>query len=376
MKFNALILVLLVVSTAGVAYSTESEFPKIDKNDPRAQGMDPAVINEIAHLFKGAMTSRHGTPGNRKEFMGSMKVLRAVFLKTHGCAKGTFEVLDDKKIPKELQVGLFAQPSTKTSYVRISTDNPDPTIADQKNSTVGLAIKILGVDKKTYGPKILPGEENLETQDFLLQNSSIFFADKALEFLQFSLDDENFKKNHADLYERDMNILDKIMPKKVTNVFESAYYSTTPYKLGSENYAKYKIIPCASTNVKRKSDSPDENYLAKRMTADLAKKDICLEFQVQLRKETETSKMPLDAATVEWSEEVSKPVTVAKIHLPKQKIADNAEACEDMSFTAWHSLAEHTPVGSINQARGFVYSWMAEFRREKMNGLKKSEPNQ
>ena len=172
------------------------------------------------------------------------------------------------------------------------------------------------------------------------------------------------------------------MPKEEGNVFQAKYWSTVPYRLGNTSdgnpvdYAKYKIVPCRADPPQKGSQmeippvckdpgsqhcksSQANNYLAQRMTADLGMGGACLEFQVQLRK----GNMPLDEASVEWSEDKSLPVTVATIRLPQQAVTQHAELCENMSFTPWHSLPEHQPEGSIGKLRGFVYSWMAEYRR-------------
>ena len=68
-------------------------------------------------------------------------------------------------------------------------------------------------------------------------------------------------------------------------------------------------------------------------------------------------------------------MTVAKIEIAKQDIAQNEAMCENMSFTAWHALPEHRPVGSVNKARGIVYKHLADLRR-KRNGIPLTEPTQ
>lgn len=99
---------------------------------------------KIQALFKKIIDQRHPP--------GTTNVKRPVFLKPHGCAKATFTVADD--LPDHLKTGLFAKGSTHEAWIRSSSDTV-PSTPDQGKSTVGFAVKVLGVD----GPKVLAGEE-------------------------------------------------------------------------------------------------------------------------------------------------------------------------------------------------------------------------
>src|SRR5207253_1325203 len=78
---------------------------------------------------------------------GQSPVRRAVFLKPHGQARGTFTV--EGGLPDALRVGLFAGHSYQ-AWVRFSSDTL-PGIADA-GTTLGMAIKLFHVP----GPKLLP----------------------------------------------------------------------------------------------------------------------------------------------------------------------------------------------------------------------------
>jgi hypothetical protein len=87
--------------------------------------------------------------------------------------------------------------------------------------------------------------------------------------------------------------------------------------------------------------------------------------------------MPLDNATVAWSERHSPFVKVATVRLLKQSlsaagITERLTFSEHLSFTPWHTLA-HEPLGSINQARRIVYETISTLRHE-MNGKGRQEP--
>lgn len=78
---------------------------------------------------------------------------------------------------------------------------------------------------------------------------------------------------------------------------------------------------------------------------------------------------------MEWSEAQAPFQTVATITIPRQEFQSPAQMAlaEFASFTVWHCLPEHEPLGSINCARREVYLAIATLRRE-LNGLPPFEP--
>ena len=85
--------------------------------------------------------------------------------------------------------------------------------------------------------------------------------------------------------------------------------------------------------------------------------------------------MPLDDATVAWSEATAAPVRVATLVLAREDIdaPGQAQYGENLAFNPWHALAEHAPVGSLGEARKVVYKASADLRRY-YNGLPFEEP--
>ena len=47
--------------------------------------------------------------------------------------------------------------------------------------------------------------------------------------------------------------------------------------------------------------------------------------------------------------------------------------CENLSFTPWHTIPEHRPLGGINRVRKTVYDTISHVRHE-INGDKHREP--
>lgn len=295
---------------------------------------------------------------------GQSPARRAVFLKPHGVAHGTFAV--DPGVPPNLAVGVFALRSFPC-WVRFASDTlplvPDP------GTTLGIGIKLVGVP----GPKLLPGEESAATQDFLLQFIDRFFVPNAAEMCNFTYagviehDYDSYINSHPVTAE----VLNE-MDKDVSDVLATPYWSGLPYALGPNAYVKYKVTaddPIPAEDVPQN----DPDYLRARLRARLLAGDVHLGFYVQLR--TDPNTMPLDDATVAWSEQASPPIRVATIVLPAQDVdtPGQAEYGENLAYNPWHSLAEHEPAGSINDVRKVVYAASADLRRQ-YNGVPAVEP--
>ena len=109
------------------------------------------------------------------------------------------------------------------------------------------------------------------------------------------------------------------------------YWSTTPYLFGPGRAVKYSVKPCSA----RTSPMPDDltdNYLGDALRAHLAEADACFDFMVQFQ--VDGLRMPIEDATVEWDEDVSPYVPVARIRIPRQQLdgPDRTAACEQIGL--------------------------------------------
>jgi hypothetical protein len=85
--------------------------------------------------------------------------------------------------------------------------------------------------------------------------------------------------------------------------------------------------------------------------------------------------MSVECSEIEWKEDVAPFHKVATIHIPKQTFATPARDSlgENLSFTPWHALPEHRPLGSVNRVRRHVYEEISRLRHE-LNGTARKEP--
>lgn len=77
-----------------------------------------------------------------------------------------FEVLAG--LPEPARFGVFSAPRIFPAVVRFSNGEPAPQ-PDKHSEPRGIAIKLIGVT----GRKLLPGQENAVTQDFLATSHSV-----------------------------------------------------------------------------------------------------------------------------------------------------------------------------------------------------------
>jgi hypothetical protein len=109
------------------------------------------------------------------------------------------------------------------------------------------------------------------------------------------------------------------------------------------------------------------------MAEKLKKEEAIFDFLVQLR--THPATMPVEDATAEWDETDSPYRKIATLRIARQDFASFEQRTfgENLSFSPWHAVVEHRPLGGINRARRLIYEAMAG-RRLELNGVAKREP--
>ena len=146
------------------------------------------------------------------------------------------------------------------------------------------------------------------------------------------------------------------------NPLQGRYWSEEPYRLGP-HAIKFSARPISrSTNAKPVNPGPE--YLREALLKQLGKEDVYFEFMVQLQ--TDPVRMPVEDPAVVWDEALSPFQRVALIRIPKQDPTAFRDLAfgEQLSFTPWHALPEHRPLGSINRARRVVYDAISRYRHE------------
>lgn len=292
---------------------------------------------------------------------------RPVFLRLHGVAHGSLTIRDD--LPPQLRVGLFGRAQKYPVWVRFSSDR-QPGAPDLMG-TIGIAIKVFGVE----GRKLLSPDKDASTHDFILQNSDVFFVDTARDMCEFTCESLNGRGNEYLKQHPTTDRILKEMEKKVESVLTTPFWSGLPSNYGAGCFVKYKLEPVKVPAATKEPNFDDPAYLRSDLQARMRQGDAVFRFMVQFQ--TNEVDMPLDRATVRWSEEASPPIHVATLTLPLQDLATRSQSTygENLAFNPWHALPEHAPHGSIAEARKVVYQASAN-RRRNVNGIPAGEPEQ
>ena len=311
--------------------------------------------------------------------------IRSVHAKRHGVLRGEFTVLD--ALPPELAQGLFASPGRYEAVVRFSTI-PGDILDDSVSTPHGVAVKLVGVP----GPR-LPGSEGDRTQDFIMVNSPAFSAPTPEKFLgnlkalAATTDHvEGLKKVVSAVARGAEAVIEAFGAKsptittmggqKLTHILGDTFYSQVPILYG-DYIAKFSLVPVG--DLAALAGAPvhpgnDPNALRTAVSQHYATSGGDWELRVQLCTDLET--MPIEDASVIWPEDRSPYITVAILKTLAQESWSPAVAAaydDGLSFSPWHGLAAHRPLGGVMRARNSTYASSAGFRA-RHNGCPIHEP--
>ncbi|MBW4576624.1 MAG: catalase family protein [Aphanothece sp. CMT-3BRIN-NPC111] len=302
--------------------------------------------------------------------------------KQHGCVRAEFivednlfenpplpESLQEKGRSKELlKVGLFKESKTFPAWIRFSNATQKN---DSKGGVHGMAIKLMEVE----GNKEL--EEEKKTQDLVMIDYPVFFIRNIPDYVEFSEEREKlpfplkfFLSKQRWRHELKI-LLSLLFRKKIGSPLEAQYWSTTPYKLGSIAI-KFFVRPSTDTALD-KLRSKGKDYLREAMVEHLTVKNKEARFDFYVQLQTDPAKMPVEDPTIEWKD--APEYKVATIKIPPQKFdsREQMEFGENLSFTPWHCLSEHRPLGGMNRARKEVYLRTSILRHSE-NEVSRQEP--
>jgi hypothetical protein len=223
------------------------------------------------------------------------------------------------------------------------------------------------------GEKLLPAENEEQTQDFIVISTRVFITHDVQEFDAMIATLTRGTLAQAWFFLTHLRALGNLLKalKKFANPLQIRYFSTTPYLFGT-GAAKYSAIPQVA-EADTIPPNPDPDYLRLAMVRQLARGDAFFDFAVQLQTDPDT--MPIEDPGKAWSETASPFRKVATIRVPQQTFDSDEQRTfgENLSFTPWHCLPEHRPLGGINRARKDVYDFISAFRHEH-NHVPRREP--
>jgi|SRR6201996_3187132 len=321
-----------------------------------------------------------------KVFEDSQHAPRGVHAKGHGILVGELAVLDG--LPPELAQGLFARPVKYPVIMRLSTI-PGDLLDDNVSVPRGVALKVIGV----AGPRVA-GSEGDTTQDFLFSNGPAFAKSRPKNFLS-TLKLLAGTTDKAPGLKKVLSVVMRGVEKAIEAVgSESAtaltlggypevhilgddFFSQAPILYG-DYIAKVALKP-ASANVQALAKAPLDlqgkpDGIREAVMEFFTHNSADWNLQIQLC--TDLEEMPIEDAAKVWPEDRSAYRTVARLTFPAQNAWSQPrvqQVNEQMSFSPWHALSAHRPLGAIMRVRKQVYEAAARFRAEH-NQVVISEP--
>lgn len=328
-----------------------------------------------------------------------LPALRDAHPKHHGCLRAEFIVEGDNPELAPFRHGIFARPGhTYPCWVRFS--NALKERHDLAPDARGMAVKLMDVEMSASG-----------TQDFLMVSHHSFFARDAEEFVDFpaTVFDTKFKTRawlrvigfFINLKRRRLRLRGLVALfrslKPTWNPLAMKYSSQVPYKLGPEKLMKYSVRPhekrpwwrviwiwikalaylvVSNAGGMTKSHNMLREALIHRLERGNASFDFCIQARNVPVDASEKARIENDAVA-SWEERDFPPRKVAEIRVLRLEDDFQADVMmaigQHLSFTPWHHVPDHEPVGSINEARRVVYERISHLRHE-LNRKLRREP--
>jgi hypothetical protein len=272
--------------------------------------------------------------------------------------------------------------------MRLST-SPGDVLDDKISTPRGMAIKIIGVE----GARV-EGSEGDVTQDFIMVNGPVFMAPTGKKFLgnlkllagttdkvpTLKLALSATLRGVEKVIEAvggESSTLKSLGGHPETNPLGETYFSQAPVLFG-DYMAKISLAP-VSPELTALTDAPVDlsgthDGLRRAMQEHFASQGGEWELRVQLCTDLET--MPIEDPSVEWKQDASPYVAVARLAVAPQEgwSEELSKKIDDgIQFSPWHAVAAHRPLGSIMRIRKAAYKMSQKFRTER-NGVPMVEP--
>lgn len=350
---------------------------RFDPADEKPEAGEDKINQELIETFRGIQETVLEDSGHAE---------RAVHAKAWGLFEGELTVFDDL-LPDYAQ-GLFATPGATHPVIMRLSSIPGDILDDEITVPHGLAVKVLNVDGER-----LPGSEADTTQDFVLVNGPAFNTPNAkmflanLKMLAATTDKVEGLKKGASVVNRGLEALLEAFGGEsrtlksmggapMTNPLGDVFYSQTAFRYG-DYVAKFSVAP-VSANLVALADKPEDvkgrpDGFREIVVDEIARNGGEWAVRVQLR--TDDKEMPIEDPSKEWSQDDSPFLPVATIKVAPQTAYSGAHAKADdgLSFSIWHGITAHQPLGSVNRCRKDNYKAAAEFRG-RANGCPMHEP--
>lgn len=338
-----------------------------------------AVITLVENSVRSSVTREDG------------RAVRFAHAKAYGLLKGEVEILsvDD---PHYAQ-GVFATQGRHDALIRFSNGLGHLGADARLGSGCGMAIKIFDIP----GPS-MSDEASAGTMDYNLINHPVFFANTARDYITLArlfnelpdgLREPSRRANwlHAFvtrngelppeewLWDELFALLGNTS-KPLPNLLYSTFWSMGALRHG-DYVAKVRVTPTTprpDSGIEAVDPKASTHPVREVLVRESIARDHTFDLQVQLCADLRT--MPVENTSIDWLEQLSPFVTVARITVPAQDVSspENVLRADAMSFTPWRTPAKHQPVGQIQTVRRLVYE-RSSIIRHQLNSQPRHEPS-
>lgn len=366
--FYLTISVVAAAALAGCAETGGSFYRPISRDDyPKP---DPALGEKLG---KGEIESTARIAAIIEAHLHNLyprgTVYRDAHTKANGCVTARFTV--DPGLGAPLNQGLFKTARSYDAVIRFSNSNEDRLRPDSEGDGRGMSVKVYGLSDTplSQDPKGPPA------QDFIMMTHPTFMVAEPTRYRSL-IGYLDSKDNLTKRLKPGLTALSlgwtgtknalAILSLQIDDPLNTRYWSVTPYELGNGPKAvavKYSAAPCTPRAVGA-STSTDPDFLRRAMAATLAPggTGACMRMMVQPRT---SAAMSVEDPRYEWPEAAAPFYQVATITIPPQTF-DTPQlnrACEELSFSPWHALPDHRPLGAVNRMRKVIYERISAVRR-------------
>jgi hypothetical protein len=368
---------------------------KVDPYNPWARtalgvGEEYRLAGE-AEEFQSFAATANEMQRDAQSKAASASLGRTFHAKGHGCARGEL-TLDPSALSASARVGMFSSKARYTTLARFSNGSGDRQ-GDRTMDMRGLAIKIMNL----RGDRIVsrPGDETATTQDFLMGNIPFAPASDARHMMAMgaALSEAGMDRSILGRFNglvhvgsflaRDENVRiadffgNHALPatKKHGSMLSQTFFTGTPNALGltagdpetARAKGAFKLMVKAGslqngqcTPVSDAGPSKQPDFLRTDLLAHFERESVCLELYIQLQQDGRTES--IEDVSVEWSTPFTRVGLVTFAPGSMRDDDDAREQCERYSFTPWHTLADHRPLGNAQRARRLTLTASAKLR--------------
>lgn len=290
---------------------------------------------------------------------GDGRARRGFHVKSHTALRGEFRVMED--IPQEARYGVFGTPRVFPAWVRISNGYSGP-MPDWLPDLLGFAVKL----EEAAGERLLPQDAGAAVQDFLALSQPYIPVTDARQMVVISTATGNvvtapFKVLRELGVVRGLKVFGWFAAWAVPRIALRSvavvdFHSLAPITLGP--YAvKFKWVSKQDPRPVPAPGASWRNHLRAELHARLRVGGLRYDFMAQFYRDPRST--PIEGALA-WDERAAPFVKLGELTIPRCDLEGDAATADErylagLSFSPWHGLAEHRPIGGIQRARRLVY---------------------